>query len=310
MKKETGIVFWRNMNARKKRGLKYLLMAMPFVIFVFAFSYVPLFGWYYAFTDYKIGQLFTQAEFVGLKHFQKLIHDTDVLRVLRNTLVMSGLNILVSPLPVAFAIMLSEIRGRRTKKVVQTVTTLPNFISWIVVYGVAFSIFSSNGLWNQILEILHLPTSQVGLIGDGDSVWGFQLVLLIWKTLGWNSIIYLAAITGIDTELYDAAKVDGANKIQLIRHITVPGLMPTFLVLLLLNVGNMLSNGFDQYYIFWNTFTADKIEVLDYYVYKLAFKAGQYSYSIALGMLKSLISIILLAFVNWISKKVRGYSLI
>ncbi|MGN1141923.1 MAG: ABC transporter permease, partial [Oliverpabstia sp.] len=288
----------------------YLLMALPFLIFVFAFSYVPLFGWYYSFTDYKVGQLFTSAEFVGLKHFNKLLHDTDVIRVLRNTLVMSGLNILTSPLPVAFAIMLSEMRGRRSKKIVQTVTTLPNFISWIVVFGVAYSIFSSNGLWNQVMEVLHLQKSQAGLIGDGNHVWGFQLMLLIWKSLGWNSIIYLAAITGIDTELYDAAKVDGANKIQLIRHITIPGIMPTFLVLLLLNVGNILSNGFEQYYIFWNTFTADKIEVLDYYVYKLAFRAGQYSYSIAIGMVKSIVSVGLLALVNWISKKVRGYSLI
>lgn len=298
------------MSSKKRIGLKYLLMAMPFLIFIFAFAYVPLFGWAYAFFDYKVGQGFLDAKFVGLDNFAKLIGDGDILRVLRNTLVMSFLGLLTSPLPVLFAIMLNDIRSSRMKKIVQTTTTLPNFISWIVVYGLTFSLFSSQGMVNELLKQLHLPYSEFGLLGDGASVWWFQMALSIWKGLGWSTIIYIAAITGIDMELYDAAKVDGANKVQLIKHVTVPGLIPTYLVLLLLSVSNLLNNGFDQYYMFWNSMVSDKIEVLDFYIYKLGFKSNQYSYSIAIGMLKSLVCITLLFVTNKISKKLRGSSLI
>lgn len=280
------------------------------MVLICAFSYAPLSGWWYAFTDYKVGQGFQTAPFVGLRNFVKLTQDSELIRVLRNTMVISGLGLLTSPLAILFAIMLNELRSPKYQRFVQTVTTFPNFISWIVVFGVAFTMFSSNGMLNQLLGLLNLPKSQTGLIGDSKSVWPFQLALTIWKGLGWDSIIYLAAIAGIDTELYDAARVDGANKMQLVRHITIPGVLPTYLVLLLLAVSNMLSNGFDQYYMFWNSLTADRIEVLDYYIYKLAFRAGQYSYSIALCVFKSVFSIVMLSFVNLLSKRVRGYSII
>lgn len=298
------------MNQKTKTKLKYFLITLPFLIFVFAFSYVPLFGWAIAFSDFRMGQRFTDITFVGLKHFIKLIGDSDILRVLQNTLAMSFLKILFSPLPIVFAILFNEIRSVRTKKVVQTVATLPNFISWVVVYGLGFALFSSQGVFNQVCKSLSLPYSPYGLIGDGDHVWAFQTALSIWKSVGWETIIYMATIVGLDMELFDAAKVDGANKLQLIRHVTIPGLMPTYLVLLLLNVSNLLNSGFDQYYTFWNSMVSNKIEVLDYYVYRIAFTAGQYPYSIAIGMLKSILSILLLLFVNWVAKKVRGSSLI
>jgi len=297
------------MSPKRKRGIMYLLMAMPFLIFIFAFSYVPLFGWGYAFVDYRTGFQLWESEFVGLKYFQKFFADKDLLRILRNTLVMSFLGILVSPAPVISAILLNEIKNSKVKKFVQTATTLPNFISWIIVYGIAFALFSGGGMVNQILEYLHLPTGQFGLMGDADHTWIFMLCLGLWKGLGWNSIIYLAAITGIDTELYDAAKVDGANKMQLIRHITMPGVVPTYLVLLLLEISNILSNGFEKYYMFWNSLVSDKIEVLDYYIYKIGFSVGRYSYAIAVGMVKSLVGIVLLFVVNYISKKLRGNSI-
>lgn len=301
---------WHNMNGRKKRGFVYFLLALPFVVLIFAFSYFPLFGWYYAFTDYKLGRLLNQTNFIGLENILKLFKDRELMRVLRNTLVMSSLNIASSVLPVAFAIMLNEIRTPLGKRVLQTVTTLPNFISWIVVYGVAFTIFSSQGLLNEVLSAIGLPKSQMGLIGEREHVWIFQLGLGIWKNLGWGAIIYLASISSIDMELYDAAKTDGANKLQCTLHVTLPGLLPTYFVMLLLSISNLLNNGFEQYYVFWNSLVADKIEVLDYYVYKLSFTAAQYSYTIAIGMVKSLLSILLLAIVNVISKKIRGYSII
>lgn len=301
-------------NRKKLLGLKYFALAIPFMVFVFAFSYVPLISWIYAFFDYKMGMRFldlSMLEFVGFNNFAKLIRESgETLRVLRNTMVMSGLNLLVSPLPVVFAILLNEIRSGVFRKIIQTTTTLPHFISWIVVYGVAFSIFSMNGLVNKLYAMFNLPVPQVSILGNNQVAWLFHLGLGIWKSLGWSAIIYIAAITSIDTELYDAAKIDGANKFRTILHVTVPGIAPTYLVLLLLSISNLLSNGFDQYFVFYNSMVADKVEVLDYYVYKVGFLIGDYSYSIALGMLKTFVSITLLFTVNFISKKVRGESLV
>ncbi len=301
----------RPVTRKKTTGLKYLFLALLFLILVAAFNYVPLFGWAYAFFDYKPGFRFGDMDFIGFNNFIKIFTErNEIIRVLRNTLVMSGLNILCSPLVVIFAILLNEIRGTRFKKFVQTMTTLPNFLSWIVVFGLAFAMFSSSGMVNSILETLHLPTSDVGIMGNAKYVWLFQLALGIWKSMGWSAIIYIAAISGIDGELYDAAKVDGTNRLQSIIYITVPGLIPTYLVLLLLSISNLLTNGFDQYFVFYNSLVSDKIEVLDYYVYKIGILVNDYSYSIAIGMLKTLISIVLLFSVNWVSKRLRGESLI
>ena len=301
-------------NKRKLLGTKYFFMAIPFMIFVFAFSYVPLVSWVYAFFDYKMGMRFFDfrgLDFVGLNNFAKLLKESgETLRVLRNTMVMSALNLLFSPLPVIFAILLNEIRINRFRKFIQTTTTLPHFISWVVVYGIAFSMFSMNGLVNSILGILNIPVSDVGILGNNDIAWFFQLGIGVWKSLGWSAIIYMAAIAGIDCELYDAVKIDGANKFGAIWHVTLPGIAPTFLVLLLLSVSNILNNGFDQYFVFYNSMVADKVEVLDYYVYKVGFLIGDYSYSIALGMLKTFVSITLLFSVNFVSKRIRGEALV
>ena len=302
------------LGARKVRGLKYLLIAVPFIIYVFAFSYVPLMGWIYSVFDYKMGQPFLDFNnmvFIGLDNFRKLYRErTEVLRVLRNTLVMSGLGLLGSPIPVIFAIMFNEVRNSKFKKLVQTATTLPNFISWIVVYGIAFSFFSVNGFVSTLLTKVGVEVSPTGILGDINLTWILQWFFGTWKSFGWGAIIYIAAITGIDSELFDAAKVDGANKMQQIWHITVPGILPTYVVMFLLAVSNILSNGFDQYFMFYNPMVADRIEVLDYYVYKVGFIINDYSYSIALGMLKSVLGIALLFTSNAISKKIRGNSII
>lgn len=293
------------------RGKRLFLMVLPFMLLSFAFCYVPLFGWLYAFFDYKVGRSLFSCEFVGFEHFRKILSNpTEFLTVLRNTLVMSGLNILLSPLPALFAILLNELRGKRRKKLVQTMTTLPNFISWIIVYSLTFAIFSTDGMLSNLFRMFGAAGNSYNPLSDGKNVWIVQMLLNIWKSLGWNAIIYIAAISGIDQELYDAANVDGAGKLQRIIHITVPGLTSTFFVLLLLSISNLLSNGFDQYFVFHNAIVADKIEVLDYYVYKIAILTNQYSRSIAIGMAKSLISVLLLFAANTFSKKVRGESIV
>lgn len=311
-KSETALA--ERIGRKKLRGIKYLLLAVPFLIYVFAFSYVPLVGWIYSVFDYKIGQKFLDfgsMVFVGLGNFQKLFTErSEVLRVLRNTLALSALGLLATPVPVMFAIMFNEIKNSKFKKIVQTATTLPNFISWIIVYGVAFAFFSVNGFVSVLMQKIGIQPPVMGILGDVDHTWVLQWILGIWKSFGWSAIIYIAAITGIDSELYDAAKVDGANKIQSILHITIPGIMPTYVVMFLLAVSNILSNGFDQYFMFYNPMVADKIEVLDYYVYKVGFYINDYSYSITLGMLKSILGIVLLFTANALSKKIRGESIV
>lgn len=292
-------------------SFKLLLLAIPFIIFVFAFAYVPLFGWAYSFFEYKPGTPLADTAFVGLKYFFKVFRDwKELARVLRNTLIMSSLGLLSSPLPVVFAILLNEIKGKRFKKLVQTTTTLPNFISWIIVYSIVFSIFSADGLFNALKAKLGMSPAAVNILGNVDLVWLFQWSIGIWKGLGWSVIIYLAAIAGVDGELYDAAKVDGANRFQSIIHITVPGLMPTYFVLLLLGISNILNSGFDQYFVFYNPMVSSKIEVLDYYVYKIGILSNDYPFSIALGMYKSFIGIALLFTANAVSKKVRGQTIV
>ena len=311
-KSETALA--ERIGRKKLRGIKYLLLAVPFLIYVFAFSYVPLVGWIYSVFDYKIGQKFLDfgsMVFVGLGNFQKLFTErSEVLRVLRNTLALSALGLLATPVSVVFAIMFNEIKNSKFKKIVQTATTLPNFISWIIVYGVAFAFFSVNGFVSVLMQKIGIQPPVMGILGDVDHTWVLQWILGIWKSFGWSAIIYIAAITGIDSELYDAAKVDGANKIQSILHITIPGIMPTYVVMFLLAVSNILSNGFDQYFMFYNPMVADKIEVLDYYVYKVGFYINDYSYSITLGMLKSILGIVLLFTANALSKKIRGESIV
>ena len=311
-KSETALA--ERIGRKKLRGIKYLLLAVPFLIYVFAFSYVPLVGWIYSVFDYKIGQKFLDfgsMVFVGLGNFQKLFTErSEVLRVLRNTLALSALGLLATPVPVVFAIMFNEIKNSKFKKIVQTATTLANFISWIIVYGVAFAFFSVNGFVSVLMQKIGIQPPVMGILGDVDHTWVLQWILGIWKSFGWSAIIYIAAITGIDSELYDAAKVDGANKIQSILHITIPGIMPTYVVMFLLAVSNILSNGFDQYFMFYNPMVADKIEVLDYYVYKVGFYINDYSYSITLGMLKSILGIVLLFTANALSKKIRGESIV
>ncbi|THF76683.1 ABC transporter permease [Cohnella fermenti] len=291
-------------------GIKLLLMVLPFILIAFAFSYVPLFGWIYAFYDYKPGIPLSKTEFIGFENFVEMFNDPSMGRVLINTISLSGLSILCSPIPLVLAIMVSEVKSGWFKRIVQTTSTLPNYISWIIVYSLAFSIFSTDGVLNQIVMKLGLSDTPINLLGNADRVWSFQTGLLIWKTVGWSAIIYLAAIVSIDGEQYDAAKVDGAGRFRSIWHITIPSIMPTFLVLLLLSISNLLSAGFEQYLVFNNMLVADRIEVIDLYVYRLGLITQDYSYSTAVGIFKTVISVVLLFTVNLFSRKVRGESIV
>lgn len=295
----------------KKERLVLTLLAIPFIAFVVAFSYVPLFGWFLAFINYKPGLKIWDCEYSGLYYFKLIFQDWyKMASVLKNTLVMSFLGLICTPLPAVFAIFLSELPSVRFKKVVQTLTTIPNFISWVIIYALAYALFSTEGVVNQVLLNAGIIEKAGNVLGNSDITWVFQTALNVWKGLGWNAIIYFAAIVGIDSELYDAASVDGAGRFQRILHITVPGISSTFFVLLLLQVSNLLALGIDQYLAFYNSMVADKILVLDLHVYRLGLITQDYSYATAVGIFKSLISILLLFSVNGLSKRLRGESLV
>ncbi|GGH21975.1 ABC transporter permease [Paenibacillus segetis] len=293
---------------------KLFFMALPFLVITFIFYYLPISGWIYAFYDFIPGIPLKDTPYVGFKWFQSIVSNPtqtgEVLRVLKNTLAMSSLGLITSVFPVVFAILLSEIKTGWYRKFVQTLTTIPNFISWILVYALAFSLFSvDNGVVNTILIKLGFIDEGVNFLASSSNVWITMILWYWWKSLGWGAILYLAAIAGIDQELYEAAEVDGANRFRKIWHITVPGLIPTFFVLLLLSIGNFVNNGMEQYFAFQNAMNKDSIEVLDLYVYNIAF-ANNFPFATAVSMLKSVVSVILLFGANKLSKVVRGESII
>jgi putative aldouronate transport system permease protein len=301
-------------NRRKLLSIREFLYILPFLIMVAIFSYYPLYGWFYSFFDYRPPKPLDMNTFVSLKWFVYLFNTAarrkQILQVMMNTFAMSGLSIGFSWLPMLFAVFLNEIKCLPFRKVIQTITTIPNFISWVLVYSIAYSIFNSTGMMNTFLQQLGLTSAPIMFLQSADNIWFKMWMWLTWKNLGWAAIMYMAAISGIDEELNEAARVDGATRMQVIRHITIPGLLPTFFVLLMLSIANFLSNGMEQYYVFQNAFNKNTIQVLDLYVYNLAMGNGSYSVSTALSMLKSLISIALLVGANGLSKLVRGESIL
>lgn len=299
-------------DRRKLRSYKEFLYILPFIILVAIFAYYPLYGWGYAFFDYRPPKPLSMDDFVGLKWFKSLVENPvktkQVLNVVKNTFAMSGITILTSWFPLLFAIFLNEIRRVRYRKIVQTVTTIPNFISWVLVYSIAYNIFNSTGMVNHLLINLGIITKPILFLQAKEHVWLTMWLWLTWKNLGWAAIMYIAAITGIDAQMFEAARVDGATRMQTIRFITIPSVLPTYFVLLMLAIASFLSNGMEQYYVFQNAFNKESIQVLDLYVFNLAMGSGSYSVSTALSILKSVISIVLLSVANGLSKRIRGES--
>lgn len=295
---------------KQKKDYKLLYFALPFMIIVLLFNYVPIFGWIYAFFDYVPGVKLKDSEFVGLEYFKLIFTDANVWRALTNTFVFAMLGILFSPLPMLFAILLNEVKNGPVRKIVQTFTTLPNFISWVIIFSLAFTLFSSDGLITTMLLKIGIGTEGQNLLGDGNVVYIFQSLLGLWKGLGWSSIIYLAAIAGIDQEQYEAARVDGAGYFRCAIHITMPAMIGTFVVLFILNIGNFLNTGYEQYMLFKNSMTADNIEVLDLYAYRIGLENMDYSYGVAISIIKSVVSVILVTFANLVAKKARGSAVV
>ncbi|GAB3813052.1 ABC transporter permease subunit [Tessaracoccus terricola] len=299
---------------RRKQSFLLFLCIVPFLVLVFLFSYFPLYGWIYALFDYRPALGLGGSEFVGLQWFQMLVGSEtqlrQILQVMANTLGMSFLGIATSILPLAFAVFLNEVRAQWFRNLVQTLTTLPNFISWVLVYMIAFALFTTSGLVNTVLLDAGMITAPLKFLDTDSHIWLTMVAWSVWKGLGWGAIIYLASISGIDPSMYESARIDGAGRFQTMWYITVPQLMPTYLVLLMLSIANILNNGMEQYYVFQNAFNKTYIQVLDLYVYNIGITGNSLSLATAISMLKSIISVALLLTVNAIAKRVRGESLV
>lgn len=302
------------MRRKKKKwnSIKLFLYALPAIVLVIIFRYLPLWGWSFAFFHYKPGISLWNCKFVGLDNFSVLFGNIvmrkNLIRVLTNTFGIHFLGYLFTPLPVLFAIFLSEMQSKRFQKFIQSATTLPHFVGWVIIYSLVNSLFATNGMVNVLLKEIGLISEPLNVMTSSEHVWIRMVLYQQWKGLGWNSIIYFAAIAGIDPELFQAAMVDGANRLQRIWYIYIPLLIPTYFVLLIIGIGNFLNTGVDQYLAFGNALNKETIEVLDLYVYNLGIGSGQISFSVAVGIMKSLVALVLFGMANYASRKIRGSS--
>ena len=294
----------------QQKGL-YMMIAPAFLC-ILIFNYVPLFGWIMAFTDYSPGVDMLKAPWAGLKYFKEFFADGgDAKRVIVNTLVMNigSLSIgLVAAL--CFAIFLKEVRWKKFQKIIQSVTFFPYFMSWVIIYAVVYALFSnSSGAVNNVLISLGIISEPINLLGNAAYSWALIIIVNVWNILGYNSVIFISAIAGIPDEQYEAAVIDGAGRLQKIRFVTLPNLMPTLVVLIIMNSGWIFNSGLDQYFVFTNSMNISTMDVFDYYIYRFGLKLGNYSYATAVGIVKTCISIILLVIVNKTSKKLTGRSI-
>lgn len=295
---------------------KYLfLMMLPGLIWAIVFAYTPMVGLYMSFVNYQptLGGFWStlfSSEFVGLEWFRYFFNNGDFWIVMRNTLASTVITLLFSfPMPILIAIAINEIKNVKFKKTVQTASYLPYFISWVIAANIIVTLLSSDGAINGILKFLHITDESVLFLQNGKYFWWIVALGNTWKDMGYSSIMYLAAISSINQELYEAAKVDGANRFKQIRYITLPHLKPTIVILLILALGGILNAGFDQHFLLGNDLTRDYSDVLSTYSFRYGIQNGMFSYAAAVGMFSSVVAFIIVVIVNYTAKKLNGQSL-
>lgn len=304
MKQKTKAVKPRVTWKEIKRQKFLMICAALFVIYGIIFYYIPLGGWVMAFQNYKPRTGLLHSAFIGLDKFKFLFSDKTFLQVLRNTLAMGVLNLAATfIMAIVFAILLNEIKSVRGKKTVQTISYLPHFLSWIIVTGILHDAMSTNGIVNEVLQALHIIDEPINYFANTKYFWGIVAFANVWKETGWNAIIYLSAITSIDPSLYEAASIDGAGRWAKIKNITLPGIRPTIMILLLMNVGNVLNAGFEVQYLLGNGLIKSVSDTIDIYVLTWGISQNDYSLGTAAGIFKSVVSIILILIANQIAKK-------
>jgi len=291
------------------------LLVVPGIIFVFIFMYIPMYGILMAFQRYQLGEIPGFSQWVGMAYFRQLFEDPNFFRVLRNTVVMSLLRIGVGfPVPIIFALMLNEIRVLSFKKTVQTISYLPHFISWVVAATLMFDFFSfDNGAVNTILISIGLIEKPIYFFGRHEYFWAMATGTDIWKSVGWNAIIFVAAITSIDSELYEAASIDGAGRVTKIWHITLACIKPTIIILFIFTVGGLLTANFDQVYMLTNQNTnrmlLETADVIDTYVLRTGIRQSRFSFAAAAGLFRTVVNFGLVLGANWLANKYGDYGL-
>ncbi|WP_027094149.1 ABC transporter permease [Cohnella thermotolerans] len=291
---------------------RYLyLMSLPFVVWVFIFSYYPLWGWLMAFQRFKPGKSILEQQWVGFDQFKTLFRDDTFYLVMRNTLAMSLMSLVAGfATAIVFALLLNELRRMAFKRIVQTISYLPHFVSWTVAASIVTRMLSSDhGVVNDLLMGLGITHEPIQFMANGHLFWGIVTVSDVWKETGWNAIIYLAAISGIGPELYEAAKVDGASRIRQIWHITLPGIRSTIVVLLILSIGHLISIGFEKQFLLGNNLVVDYSQVLDLYSLQYGLQMNRYSFGVAVNMFNSVVSLALLFLANGIFKRTTKESI-
>jgi len=281
-----------------------LLLSVPFIIWLFIFCYIPLIGWLMAFQDYKPQLGWFHSSWAGLKHFKDLFKAPMFYRSLQNTLAMSLLLLVFGTVSaITFAILLNELRHLTFKRFTQTVSYLPHFVSWVVVSAIITQMLALSGPINEILLSIGIIKEPTNVLIKPEYFWFVVTFVDVWKEMGWNAIIYLAAMTGIDSQIYEAAEIDGVSRFQKIWYVTLPGIQGTIVILLILSIGNIINTGFERQFLLSNAVTAPKALVLDYYALNYGIGMFRYSYGTAIGVFKSVVSIIMLVSANQIAKK-------
>ncbi|WP_036745968.1 ABC transporter permease [Paenibacillus sp. UNC451MF] len=282
----------------------YYLLLLPGLLYFLLFHYVPMGGIIVAFKDFKLAKGIFGSEWAGLKWFELLFESEDFWVALRNTILISFYKLIFGfPFPILLALMLNELLGSAFKRILQTILYFPHFLSWVVLGGIMFTLFSSS---TGILSVIGFKSSP---LLDPGNFRGLLVISEIWKEAGWGTIIYLAAIAGINPELYEAARIDGAKRFQMIRYITLPSISNTIIILLILRTGHILSAGFDQVFILYNPMVYNIADILDTYVYRVGLSMGRYSLAAAAGLFKSVVGLLMLLFTNWLVRRMGGQGL-
>lgn len=307
MKKNFGLPLKRDIKRDIKLNWTLYLLILPIVIFYLLFMYKPMYGALIAFQDYRPAKGFG-AEWVGLEQFIKFFQSPYFWRLIRNTFMISFLELIFAfPASIILALLLNEVKSNRFKKVSQMIMHLPHFVSLVVVCGLVKQFCMSDGLLNDIL--VQMGLERTAILQRPELYKGIYVISEIWKNLGWNSLIYVAALTGVDAELYDAASVDGAGKWKQTLHVTLPGITPTIVVMLILNVGRMMSIGYEKTLLLYNEAIYETSDIISAYVYRYGLVKQDWSYSTAVGLFNSVINVVLVVMANKISKKVTENSL-
>ena len=293
-------ITWKEIKKQKV----LIIWSLVLVLYGVIFYYLPLAGWAMAFQDYKPKNGLFHSAFVGMDKFKQLFSDASFIRVIRNTLGMGVINLIVTfVMAILFAILLNEVKSNGGKKTVQTISYLPHFLSWIIVTGILQDALSSTGIINELLLKFHILDQPLNFFAHPKFFWPIVAFANVWKETGWNAIIYLSAITAIDPSLYEAANMDGAGRWARIRYVTLPGIKPTIMILLLMNVGNVLNAGFEIQYLLGNGLVQSVSQTIDIYVLKWGISQNDFSIGTAAGIFKSFVSIVLIVIANQIAKK-------